>query len=644
MKSIFFLLLLFPLLAKGRGQERSFTIGKNTFLKDGKAFRYVSGSLHYFRIPHEYWEDRLRKVRAAGLNAIQVYIEWSYHNPQYNEYRFDEEYDIVKFIQLAQKYDLLVLLRPGPFIDAERDMGGFPYWLLNKNPHMKLRTSDPEYLRYVDEWFSVLLPRLRPLLYVNGGPIVMVQSENEYGSYINQPDTDYLIHMRDLISKYLVDDVVMYSTDGCSIEDVRNAHTPMVYSSVDFGPNSDPKTCFHYQNLFEPDGPKINSEYYPGWLDHWGSPHNTHDSASVAHTLDKMLSMGANVNIYMMHGGTSFGFSSGANSPPYMPNPTSYDYDAPISEAGDLTEKYFAIKNVVKKYLKVPDIPINATADKGDYGNVMLSPLSTIFDPLFIFDPKFESVKIESQYPLSFEALGQSHGLVIYETEITEIFTDPALLEINGIRDRGYVYINGIFKGILSRMGDIYSMPLIVNPGDKLQIIVENQGRSCYGHSINELKGITSNVTLSKKVLKDWTMTGHPLEDLKSWNLNEVKRRNWRSQSFRLHLVRNKGAMSFWTGTFKTPCHESQAKDTFLKFPGWRKGIAYLNGINLGRYWPVMGPQQTLYVPGSWIKPKCRENTLVIFEQDEAPFRKPIVSFTTVPILDGPTPLHHHSP
>ena len=636
MKLMCFPLLLFlPLLV--RGQERSFTIGSNTFLKDGKAFRYVSGSLHYFRIPREYWEDRLRKVRAAGLNAIQVYVEWSYHQPQYNEYRFEEQYDIVKFIEMAQENDLLVLLRPGPFIDAERDMGGFPFWLLNKNPAMKLRSSDPQYLHYVDEWFSVLLPRLRPLLYRNGGPIIMVQSENEYGSYTSKPDTDYLIHMRDLLQKYLVDDVIIYSTDGCSIEDVRNGRTPMVYSSVDFGPNSDPDVCFHYQDLFEPSGPKINSEYYPGWLDHWGQPHNTHDSASVASTLDEMLFKGANVNIYMMHGGTSFGFSAGANSPPFMPNPTSYDYDAPISEGGDLTEKYFAIKNVIKKYLDIPDISVNATDEKGDYGSVRLSPMA------LLFDQDFEGVHRRSRNPLSFEALGQSHGLVMYETKIKGRFTDPALLKVKGIRDRGYVYINGLFKGILSRMSDISSIPISVNPGDKLQIIVENQGRSCYGNDINQVKGIASHVVLqnkkgSKKVLRNWTMTGYPLEDLKSIDINEVKKRSWRLKSFRLHLVQNKGSMSFWKGTFKTPCNETKAKDTFLETPGWRKGVAYINGINLGRYWPVMGPQQTLYVPGAWIKPECQENTLVMFEQDGAPFRNPMVKLIKNPILDGPTP------
>ena len=223
-------------------------------------------------------------------------------------------------------------------------------------------------MRFVDEWFSILLPQLQPLLYINGGNIVMVQSENEYGSYALQThhtDTDYLLQMRDLLRKYLGWKILIYATDGCSSQDVLNSKTSGVYSTVDFGSKSDPAVCFAIQELFEPHGPKVNSEYYPGWLDHWGQPHNTVSALKVSRKLDKMLSLGANVNIYLMHGGTSFGFGAGANFPPFQPNPTSYDYDAPISEAGDLTEKYFAIQNVVKQYLPLPDLNVTAFSIKG---------------------------------------------------------------------------------------------------------------------------------------------------------------------------------------------------------------------------------------------------------------------------------------
>ena len=218
---------------------------------------------------------------------------------------------MVKFIELAKEEDLYVLLRPGPFIDAERDMGGLPFWLLQKYPNIKLRTSDSSFLKHVDEWFAILFQRIKPQLYINGGPILMVQSENEYGSYAKQTknsDTIYLNHLQKTLRKYLGPEVFLYSTDGCSYQDVRGSKYPSVYSTVDFGPESDPEKCFAIQQLFEPGGPLVNSEYYPGWLDHWGKPHNKKSKEIVSKTLDKMLSMGANVNIYMMHGGTSFGF------------------------------------------------------------------------------------------------------------------------------------------------------------------------------------------------------------------------------------------------------------------------------------------------------------------------------------------------
>ena len=232
------------------------------------------------------------------------------------KYSFDGQNDLVKFIELAKEEDLYVLLRPGPFIDAERDMGGLPFWLLQKYPNIKLRTSDSSFLKHVDEWFAILFQRIKPQLYINGGPILMVQSENEYGSYAKQTknsDTIYLNHLQKTLRKYLGPEVFLYSTDGCSYQDVRGSKYPSVYSTVDFGPESDPEKCFAIQQLFEPGGPLVNSEYYPGWLDHWGEPHSKKSKEIVSKTLDKMLSMGANVNIYMMHGGTSFGFKVSSN-------------------------------------------------------------------------------------------------------------------------------------------------------------------------------------------------------------------------------------------------------------------------------------------------------------------------------------------
>ncbi len=335
------------------GNGRSFTIDRSrkTFLKDGQPFRYISGSMHYFRIPREYWDDRLKKLRAGGYNAVQTYVEWSSHEPEFGEYNFKGQNDLEAFMELASKHDLLVLLRPGPFIDAERDMGGLPYWLLQRHPDVKLRTFDPNFLKYLDKWYTELFTRLKKHLYANGGPIIMVQSENEYGSYAVQTkhvDTEYLIYLRDLLRRLVGPETLLYSTDGSAYTNVRNSQTPGVFSTVDFGANENVEKCFHVQRMFEPKGPLVNSEFYPGWLDHWGTPHQKRSAGEITATFDKMLSMGANVNVYMAHGGTSFGFGAGSNSPPFGVCPTSYDYDAPISEAGDLTPKYFAMKNVIK--------------------------------------------------------------------------------------------------------------------------------------------------------------------------------------------------------------------------------------------------------------------------------------------------------
>ncbi|KAG7167991.1 Beta-galactosidase-like 2 [Homarus americanus] len=297
------------------------------FLKDGEPFRYVSGSIHYFRVLPTQWRDRLKKMRMAGFNALQTYVEWSSHEPEQGMYDFTGMFDLVTFIKTAQEEGLAVILRPGPFIDAERDMGGLPYWLLNKNPSMRLRSSDPTYLIYVDNWFNnVLLPKIRPLLYANGGPIIMVQG--------------------------LGDDVVLFTTDGDGASYLKCGKIPGVYSTVDFGSGSSVTDAFAAMRLFEPRGPLVNSEYYPGWLDHWGEPHSTVDAETVAKTLDTMLALNASVNLYMFHGGTSFGLTSGANmGGSFQACPTSYDYDAPLSEAGDPTQKYWIIRNTTKKVI-----------------------------------------------------------------------------------------------------------------------------------------------------------------------------------------------------------------------------------------------------------------------------------------------------
>ncbi|KFM82626.1 Beta-galactosidase, partial [Stegodyphus mimosarum] len=289
---------------------RSFTVDyeNNCFRKDGKPFRYVSGSIHYFRVPAELWHDRIYKMKMAGLNAIQTYVEWSHHEPEPGVYNFDGSYDLPKFLRTAQDLDMLVILRVGPFIDAERDMGGLPYWLLRIDPKMKFRTYDAKYIKYVDRWFGVLAPIIKPFLYNNGGPIITLQIENEYGS-TGLCDAQYKSHLRDFFRKQLKNNVVLFTTDGSASSALTCGKTDEVLSTFDFGTGENVTAKVELLRWHQASGPIINSEFYPGWLDHWGAPHANVNSDSIVKTLTDILAANASVNIYMFHGGTSFGFS-----------------------------------------------------------------------------------------------------------------------------------------------------------------------------------------------------------------------------------------------------------------------------------------------------------------------------------------------
>ena len=629
------------------------TSSKN-FQLDGHPFRYVSGSIHYFRCHPDYWNDRLKKIRAGGYNAVQVYVEWSYHEEVSGTFNFKGNRDIEKFIQLAKQNDLYVILRPGPYIDAERDMGGLPSWLLQLNPDVKLRTNDPKFMKYVERWFKVLFDKLKKYTIGLGGPIIMVQIENEYGSYATQTgfsDTEYLSNLRDLTAKLLGPSVLLFSTDpGHSPTNLRLSKIPGVYSTVDFGPKDNYTQQFHNQRLFEPNGPLVNSEFYTGWLDFWAHPHSTTASNVITKALDGILKLGANVNMYMIYGGTSFGFSAGADiiNKEYASCPTSYDYDAPISEAGDLTQKYFDMKNVIAKYFPVPKIPVNKTVEKGKYGKVVLKPCHSLFlEKHSIMKQK----ATDSKYPLTFEALGHARGLVLYETNVEQMFKDPSKLSVPGIKDRGYVFVDGTGPlGVLDRTSDIFEIPLSIKPGQKLQIFVENMGRVCFGPGINDFKGITSNVTLNNVVLTNWTMKASQFRHEKVLFRKLLRMQNLLTfdgdirSELDSSLQKSGGSMSFWQGEFKG-CVKGRPKDTFLRVSRWKKGLAFVNGVNLGRYWPVVGPQQTLYVPAPILQKNCnRTNSIMLFEQEKPPCMnnstdKCQVEFVTEPQLNGPTPI-----
>lgn len=615
--------------------NRSFTVDIRTqnFIKDGQPFRYVSGGMHYFRIPHEYWRDRLQKLRAMGANAVETYVEWSLHEPQPNTFNFRDEADLIKYIQLAQEEDLLVILRPGPYICAERYMGGLPYWLLSINPNMQIRTSDTSFMMYTERWMTRLLTMIRPYLYSQGGPIILVQIENEYGSY-SACDSMYMSQLKSIFDNALgIDQVVYFTTDGPSSSLLQCGQTARAVTTVDFGHTSNITECFSVQRKFDSGAPFVNSEYYTGWLDHWSENHQQVDSLDIANSLDRMLSFASNVNVnlYMFHGGTSFGFSNGANwgNNKYQPDPTSYDYDAPCNEAGDLTDKYFALKHVITSHLGHSNTYIaTSTSRKLFMSHVYLTQhVGSLFDLIGLFDQD-EIITIK---PLIYELLDQPNGFVIYSHIVDiELSTDTlSTLQVAGLHDRAIVYINFVKVGILSRMINKFSLLIQVTKNDRISILVEDLGRIGYGDKNDEYKGITGRVKLNGVELKNWIHQKIPLH--RSQVIDAISR----APGMPIDSTVDTNLPRFYRGQFIL---KESPKDTFINLPDWTKGMIWINGFNLGRYWPQVGPQVTLYLPGCKLLPPPMVNTIVIFELESSPCNSPqtcFVQFLDQHILNG---------
>ena len=630
-----FLVLITFLCTSHLSEARSFAIDyeNNCFLKDGKPFRYISGCFHYFRVPRFYWKDRLLKMKAGGLNAVQTYIAWNIHEPVHGQFNFEDDADLVSFIEMANNLGLLVIIRAGPYICAEWEFGGYPPWLLKKNSSIILRSTDnKEYLSYVESWMSVLLPKLKPLLYSNGGPIISVQVENEYGYYF-ACDHAYLQFLEQVFREHLGNDVILFTVDGDSESLLKCGSIPSLYATIDFGSKTDPEKAFSVMRKYSPRGPLVNTEFYPGWLDVWSVPHQTRSAEIVAKTFDKMLLMNASVNFYMYMGGTNFGFMNGAGYNQVkglLPSITSYDYDAPLTEAGDTTTKFHILRETIAKYEKIPEIPIPPNTTKFAYGKVQMTQLSTFLDAV----PKLSAPHgpVNSTFPLAMEKLGQSYGFILYRTQIPVQFAQSTVvLNISSLaRDRAIIFVGKIRKAVLFRHPGDQAVVLNIGIFLQLDVLVENMGR-CNG-GLAEPKGILGNITLNGKVLMNWQIYSVNLENLFSgafdfpWNPDK--------NSSGLANKDYDFAPSFFYGEF--PVNSSY--DTFLHLPGWSKGQAFVNGFNLGRYWPVIGPQITLFVPANVISLKQKTASVLLFELDGAPCELPescYVEFVSTPSING---------
>ncbi|XP_063821718.1 multifunctional protein r isoform X2 [Ostrinia nubilalis] len=582
-----------------KSASHNISIVGNEFMLDGQPLHIVSGSLHYFRLPSAYWRDRLRKLKAAGLNAVSTYVEWSYHEPEERQYNFKGDRDVAAFVRAAAAEGLHVLLRPGPYICAERDLGGFPYWLLGKYPNIKLRTTDSDFIRESEIWLEKLFQELTPLLFGNGGPIILVQVENEYGSYGD--DKPYKEKSRDILLKHIGRNALLYTTDGTYPAMFLGGAVDGALTTIDFGTATNVTHAFRTLRRYMPEGPLMNSEYYPGWLTHWGEHIQQVDTQDVVRNLREMLSQHVNVNFYVFFGGSNFEYSAGANyGNSYTPDITSYDYDAPLTEAGDPTPKYYAIRDVLKQYnFEAKDIPEPTPSSKGAYGTVTVTPRIELLSSLgrTMLGKKYPDVT-GATLP-HFEKLRQRSGLVLYETKLKE---GKGVLEIQKPRDWIYVYVDGELKGAINRMYRRKELSIQSKAESVLSLLVENQGRINYGSHLRDRKGILSTVTYNGETLNgQWSVSGYPLELLYRYDADFENQPNL-----------SKGPVLF-EGEFTLP-EGDQPLDTFLDTTGWGRGYVWVNGNNLGRYWPGLGPQVTLYVPGVWLKAAPLTNCLQILE------------------------------
>ncbi|REE81538.1 beta-galactosidase [Paenibacillus taihuensis] len=563
------------------------TTNKQQFLLDGEPFRILSGAIHYFRVVPEYWKDRLWKLKEGGFNTVETYVAWNIHEPAEGQFDFEGIADLTRFIEIAGELGLHVIVRPSPYICAEWEFGGLPAWLL-ADPGMRLRCLHQPFLGKVDAYYDVLLPKLVPLLATNGGPIIAMQIENEYGSYGN--DKAYLAYLEQGMKSRGID-VLLFTSDGPGDFYLQGGMMDRVLATVNFGSRS--KEAFEKLTEYQQDKPLMCMEFWNGWFDHWGEQHHTRDSDDAAAVLDEMLAAGASVNAYMYHGGTNFGFYNGANyaDNQHQPTITSYDYDVAISESGDLTDKFYKYREVISKYVELAPLNLPEPIMKKAYGRVAMTEQASLFASLDNL-----SVPVNRTCPEPMEQLGQNYGFILYTTHVIGPLA-ATRLNLQDVHDRALIFLNGEYKGMIERNCKDHDVLLeIPAEGAELEILVENMGRINYGPYLKDAKGITEGVRLGPQFLYHWTIRSLPLDQL---NGLEFQPEPSKSQQ---------GHPTFYRGHFQV----DERADTFLSLQGWTKGVVFVNGFNLGRYWEI-GPQQTLYIPA----PLLREgsNELIIFEQ-----------------------------
>jgi beta-galactosidase len=569
------------------------TIEGDHFVRDGKPYQIISGAIHYPRVPREYWRDRLRKARAMGLNTVETYVFWNLHEPQPGKFDFNGQLDVAAFIRTAQEEGLNVILRPGPYVCAEWEAGGFPAWLF-ADPALQVRTGDPKYLAAADQYLMRVGKELAGLQVSRGGPIIAVQVENEYGSFGH--DKDYMEHIHQSLIKAGLGESLFYTSDGA--DQLPNDALPGVLAVINFGPGEAQRDFAKLAKL-RPGQPRMTGEYWDGWFDSWGNKQHAHTNAEAqAKEVDWILSQGNSINLYMFHGGTTFGFMNGANYDAgprghYYPQTTSYDYDAALDEAGRPTKKFYLLRDVIQKHTGITPPPLPPELPLAEVPAFPMGESSSLWDNL--------PAPVDADTPKPMEAIGQAYGYILYRTQITGPLKGE--LSLGEVRDFATVYVDQKLAGTADRRLKQTSVALDAPAGSHmLDVLVENTGRINFGARLPDGRaGIVDPVSLNGKALTGWKIYSLPMkspESVKHWKKSDAAgtgRGPW-----------------FHRGTFTL----DKPIDTYLDTSSLTKGFVWVNGHNLGRTWDI-GPQKSLFVPAPWLR--AGRNEVVVFDHAEQP-------------------------
>ncbi|MGW6912898.1 glycoside hydrolase family 35 protein [Kitasatospora sp. NPDC054939] len=584
-------------------ERPALTWADGQLLRHGRNHRILAGSLHYFRVHPEQWQDRLRRIAALGLNTVDTYVPWNFHEPRRGEIGFDGRRDLPRFLQLAQESGLDVIVRPGPYICAEWDNGGLPAWLTGR-PGMRVRTSHPDFLDETARWFDTLIPLVAARQWAHGGPVVAVQIENEYGSYGD--DHTYLRWLCDALLDRGIGEL-LFTADGPTELMLDGGSLPDRLAGATFGSRPDQAAALLRSR--RAGEPFLCAEFWNGWFDHWGERHHVRSPGSAAKDVQGILDHGGSLSLYMAHGGTNFGLWAGANhdGTKLQPTITSYDSDAPVAEHGALTPKFHALRATLAPYTTRPLPPLPEDPPLLKPATLPVRPRSGLLDAL-----RSTATPRHAPGPLSFEELGLASGLLLY-TAHPVVPPGSHEVTVTGLHDRAQVFVDGAPVTVLDRPTGSFT---VTGRGAaiRLDLLVENQGRINYGPLLGQGKGILGGVRVERRLVHGWSMSALPLD-------------RWTTED--LHRAAEASAPTGGSGIATARLHVEEPADTFLRLPGFGKGFVWVNDELLGRYWEV-GPQTTLYVPGPLLH--AGDNLLTILELDHF---GPHVELTDAPEL-GP--------